>query len=360
MKLTTMVKLLPTDTQRQLLYQTLATANAACNTISSVAWQTKRFGRSAVHRLTYDTLRLQYPLASQVVIRCIAKVVDAYKKDSKKKRHFKKLGAIAYDDRILSWRIPDKQVSIWLLGGRQSIPFVGGEHHELLLQHQQGESDLKYHKGNFYLLATCDVLAKDPVTIDDVLGVDVGIVRIATDSDGTHYAGNHLNNVRHRYRRLRQKLQTKQTDSARHKLQKLAGREARFARDINHVISKSIVKTAQGTRRGIALEELTHIRTRVTVNKPQRNTLHSWSFKQLRDFVEYKAQQVGVVVVCVDPRNTSRQCSICGHIEKANRRSQSSFQCVSCGFSLNADHNAALNIRVRGRALVSAPNVGMV
>lgn len=359
MKLTAMVKLQPTDEQRQLLYHTLETANAACNSISETAWQTQQFGRVPVHQLTYHTIRATYPLTSQLVVRCIGKVVDAYKKDNKVKRLFKKHGAIPYDDRILNWRIPDKNVSIWLLGGRQIISFICGEHHDLLLQYQQGESDLTYRKGEFYLLATCDVPEEIPLDIDDFLGVDLGITNIAVDSDGTFYQGKGVNNVRHRHRCLRQRLQAKQTDSARRKLKRLAGREFRFASNTNHTISKRIVETAQGTGRGIALEDLTHIRSRVTVRKSQRATLHSWSFYQLRSFIEYKAQRVGIPVVYIDPRNTSRQCSHCGHIAKANRPNQSTFSCVSCGFSLNADHNAALNIRVRGRALVCAPNVGM-
>jgi putative transposase len=348
MKLTAMVKLLPTDKQRQLLYKTLETANAACNAMSETVWQTQQFGRVPVHRLTYQAIRTQYPLASQLVVRCIGKVVDAYKQDKKVKRLFQKHGAIPYDERILNWRIPDKQVSIWLLGGRQIIPFVCGQHHELLLQYQQGESDLTYRKGNFYLLATCDVPDESPIEIEGFLGVDLGIAQIATDSDGTFHQGKSVKQVRHRHRSLRQKLQQKSTLGTHRRLKKLAGREFRFATHTNHVISKRIVESAQGTLRGIALENLTHLRTRITVRKSQRATLHSWSFDQLRGFIAYKAQRVGVTVVYVDPRNTSRQCSDCGHIDKANRRNQSTFLCVVCGFSLNADHNAAINIGSRG------------
>ena len=353
MKLTATVKLLPTDKQRQLLYKTLETANTACNDISEMAWRAQQFGRVPVHKLTYEVMREKYPLASQVIVRCIGKVVDAYKKDKKVKRLFKKHGAVPYDERILNWRAPDKQVSIWLLGGRQIVSFVCGQHHALLLQYQQGESDLVYRKGNFYLLATCDIPDENPIDIEGFLGVDLGIAKIATDSDGTFYQGKSVKNVRYRHRRLRQKLQKKSTLGTRRRLKQLAGREFRFAAHTNHTISKRIVETAQGTARGIALENLTHIRSRITVKKSERATLHSWSFNQLRGFIEYKAQRAGVPVVYVDPRNTSRQCSHCGHIDKANRRTQSAFSCVSCGFSLNADYNAAINIG--SRAAVNPP-----
>ncbi|NCC37325.1 MAG: transposase, partial [Chloroflexia bacterium] len=55
----------------------------------------------------------------------------------------------------------------------------------------------------------------------------------------------------------------------------------------------------------------------------------------------------GVPVVAVDPRNTSRTCAVCGHCEKANRRSQAEFCCVVCGHTAPADVNAAINISNR-------------
>src|SRR6266487_79023 len=61
-------------------------------------------------------------------------------------------------------------------------------------------------------------------------------------------------------------------------------------------------------------------------------------------FLSYKAALAGIPLRVVDPRNTSRTCSACGHCEKANRKSQASFLCRECGMSMNADINAARNI----------------
>jgi IS605 OrfB family transposase len=124
---------------------------------------------------------------------------------------------------------------------------------------------------------------------------------------------------------------------------------------VNHRISKHLVAKAQDTRRGIALEDLKGIRGRVTVRRRQRATLHSWSFYQLAAFVAYKAAIAGVMILQVDPRNTSRTCPACGFVDKRNRVSQSAFSCVSCGFAGVADHIAAVNIG--RRAAVSQPNV---
>src|SRR5439155_13664376 len=136
---------------------------------------------------------------------------------------------------------------------------------------------------------------------------------IATDSDGDVHSADHINNVRYRRRRLRKKLQRKGTQQARRRLRKLAGKERRFARDTNHCISKRIVAKAQGTKRGIALEDLGGIRDRLTVRKSQSATLHSWSFDDLQQKIRYKARRAGVPVVYVDPRNTSRTCPDCGY-----------------------------------------------
>ncbi len=174
MKLTATVKLQPTQEQRALLFETLQTANAACNDISQQAWEQKCFGRVPVHKLTYTTVRDQFDIASQLVVRCIGKVVDAYKLDKKTQRRFKKLGAVPYDSRILNWRLADEIVSIWLMGGRQIIPFVTGDHQRALLAFQQGETDLVYRKGAFYLYTTCDVLDEDMIDPEGWLGVDLG------------------------------------------------------------------------------------------------------------------------------------------------------------------------------------------
>jgi len=353
MKLTAVIKLLPDDGQRQLLFETLQTANAACNYISDVAWAEKSFGRVPVHKATYSEVRARFDLASQLAVRCIGKVVDAYKTDKSVRRQFRNLGSIPYDSRILNYRLETSEVSIWLMGGRQEIPFVTGDHQRYLLQFQQGESDLVYKRGKFFLYATCDVPDEAPIDPEGFLGVDLGIANIATDNDGDTYSGSHMQNTRHRYRRLRTKLQSKGTLGAKRRLRKLSGREARFRHHVNHTISKQLVVKAKGTGRGIALEDLGGIRDRVTVRRQQRATLHSWSFYDLGQKIAYKAQLAGVPVVYVDPRNTSRTCPACGCVDKRNRPNQSTFSCIQCGFAAHADYVAAINIG--GRAAVNQP-----
>jgi len=358
MKLTAKVKLLPTAEQRGYLLDTMRHFNAACDYISELGWEAKKFRQFDLHKLSYYAVKDRFDLSAQMTVRAVAKVADAYKLDKKTQRTFRELGAITYDDRVLSWKMTAQTVSIWTLEGRQTIPFVCGEYQKNLLAGQQGETDLAYVRGEFYLLTTVNVEQPDPVEVEGVLGVDLGIVNIATDSDGVVYSGKHLNSVRHRHKRLRKKLQKKQTKGAKRRLKRLGRKEQRFANHTNHVLAKRLVEKAKCTKRAIALEELKGIRSRVKARKSQRSTLHSWSFADFGSKLVYKAQKAGVRVVFVDPRYTSQQCSCCGHTEKANRPNQSTFCCKQCGHSANADKNAALNIAVRGRAAVNLPHLG--
>jgi putative transposase len=345
-KLTIRLKLTPTKEQFDALRESLERANAAANAASQIAWETQVFGQFQLHKLAYQSLRERFGLSAQLAVRVIAKVADAYQLDTKKKRTFYRHGSIPFDDRIL--RYGDNYVSIRTINGRTKIPFVCGPREGQLLAQRQGESDLVYRHGQWYLFATVNVSEETPYEPDDYLGVDLGIARIATDSDGQSFSGAHTRNLRKRHRRLRSRLQQRQTKSAKRRLRARKQKEARYAADVNHQISKQLVEKAKRTKRAIVLEELSGIRQRVRVQKLRRAEVGSWSFGQLRAFVEYKAKIAGVPVITVDPRNTSRQCSSCDYTDKHNRRSQKVFQCRQCGFARNADVNAALNIRGRG------------
>jgi putative transposase len=353
MQLSAQVKLQPTTEQETLLLRTLWAANAACNYASHVAWTTRTFRRFPLQQRCYQDLRARFGLGAQMAIRVLAKVADAYRMDRQTERTFRSQGSVAFDRRNLSWAVATETVSLWTLEGRQRIPYVCGKRQADLLARQNGETDLAYRDGTFYLLTTCEVPEAGLQTMGEVLGVDVGLKNIAYDSDGRRYAGGHALGLRYRHRRLRHRLQVKHTKSAKRLLRKRSRREHRFMADVNHCVSKQLVTTAQDTRRAIALEDLTGIRRRVSVRRRQRVTLHAWAFGQLRTFVEYKATLRGVPVILVDPRNTSRTCPQCGHIGKANRKTQAQFLCVCCGFAGPADHIAAENIR---RAAVNQPH----
>ena len=228
------------------------------------------------------------------------------------------------------------------------------------------QSDLILRRDGKWFLNVAVVL---PDTLEqkvvDVLGIDLGIAIIAADSDGNKFSGRKLNKIRHRNQSLRRKLQKKGTKSAKRLLKKRSWKESRLVADTNHKISKRIVGLAKRTGRGIAIEKLDGIRSRIKARKSERTTLHGWSFAQLGTFLEYKAKRAGLPLVKVDPRYTSQRCNECGHTEKANRKTRDEFLCKACGHSACADVNGAKNIRLRGLEILgsgsfSNPNAELI
>ena len=349
LKLTAQVKLVTTPQQADALNRTMQAANAVCDRISAWAWEHQTFGQFALHKAQYAVQRANVGLTAQVVVRCIGKVADAYKLDKRVQRTFQPTGAIAYDDRILNWYVERGQVSIWSVDGRLKLPFACGDYQRGLLAFQQGESDLAYVNGSFYLLATVS-LPDPPLTeTEGVLGVDLGIVQLATDSAGNQYSGEAVKLVRRQSRAHRSGLQKTGTKRAKRTLQKMSRKASRYSKWVNHNISKAIIQTALFSRKAIALETLKGIRERGSAfNREMSWQLGNWAFFQLASFIVYKARRAGIPVVFVDPRNTSRTCSVCGYCDKANRKSQAQFLCLQCGFQDNADRNAARNLEARG------------
>jgi putative transposase len=371
------VRMLPTQGEAAALESTLRTCNSAASWLPAGVHAERVHRKHDAQKRFYAELKGRFGLSAQPAIRVIGKVADAYAtlranieagnygppgsprrtKVVDKPIGFRADAAQPFDARCLSWQIPDTvgeragTVSIWSTAGRLKGVRVLAAPRDLVLLRTRpiGETDLICRDGNWFLYATIEA-PEAPLAqpVNGFVGVDLGIVNIATGSDGDRSGGARLNGYRKRQQRLRARLQAKKTSAARRLLKKRRRKEARFAADINHQISKRIVAEAQRTERGIAVEQLTGIRGRVRLRKPQRAAVHSWAFAQLGGFLAYKAKQAGVAFVEVDPAYTSQTCHACGWVDKPNRRSQSEFECGRCGFVGHADHNAAINIATRG------------
>ena len=360
--------LLPDAEQAARLLSTMERVNEAATFAARCGFDAGVFSQPSVHALAYREIRSRFGLSAQMAVRAIGKAVECFLRGKKACPTFKPHGAITYDERIFSFKGMDR-VSLWALPeGRVIVPLIYGEYQKQRFDRIKGQADLVYRKGKFYLYCTVDLPCGAPVDPADFLGVDLGIAEIASTSDGKRYSGSEVKSIRHRHCRLRAKLQKKQTRAAKRRLKKLAGKEHRFASHTNHVISKQIVAEAERSGRGLKIEDLSGIRERVKAGRKQRRVLHSWAFAQFRAFLEYKCALAGVRLVTVDPRNTSRECSTCGHIDKRNRPNQSTFRCLACGHAEHADINAARviagrpackpgervhDLRLSGRAVVS-------
>jgi predicted transposase len=240
MKLVAPIKLQATPEQKTSLLKTLRAANTACNEISNYAWEHSVFKRFDIHRAVYKNTRGSTGLAAQVVVQCIAKVAACYKRDKRRHHGFRPHAAQSFDDRIFRM-CADNVISIWTVDGRIKVPLVCGNHQRQLLVHRKGEVGLQMQGGDFFIAVTCEVPEAAPIAATDVLGIDLGIVNLAVDSDGQPFSGDGVERCRRRYAHRRRNLQRKGTRAARRKLCKISGQQARFQKDTNHRISKQLV-----------------------------------------------------------------------------------------------------------------------
>ncbi|HEX8870247.1 MAG TPA: transposase [Lentzea sp.] len=375
MKIVVQVRLLPSATQAVALEATLRACNAAADRAAQVAFERNARSRNDLQKLVYGEMR-ESGLGAQAAVRTVKKVVDAYAslqasartgsltgrrrlKTESKPVKFREHAAQPFDDRMLSWQYEAGTVSIWTTTGRlKGVRFVGHpDQLAMLTAHRRGESDLVLRDEKWLLVATCEVPEAGWLEPRDWIGVDRGLVNLATTSDGTNFEGGRLRRYRRWQTRKRAELQAKRTKSATRRLRKRSRREHRHVTHVNHTIAKKLVAVAQRTGRGIALEDLKGIRNRVRPRRDQRAIHASWPFHQLGAFIKYKAKRAGVRVIVVDARFTSQMCPACGHTARNNRSSRDCFRCRKCGLAGPADHVAGINVRNRARSAWAPVNV---
>ncbi len=317
----------------------------ACNAIVPYVTEHRCWNRIALHHLTYYAVREQLPtLGSQMTCQAIHRVCDAYKVLQIKKEEMVSAitfcpTSVIFDKRTYS--IKCNIISLFTLSGRQRISFVGGAHQfNLLAKGSPKEATLIIRKGVWYFNLVVDIPEVTPL-VGASFGIDIGENNLAATSTGKLFGGGELRHNRDKYLAHRGRLQSNGSKSAKQRLKSISGREQRHVKHINHEVSKAIVAEAVKSGAGeVRMEDLTNIRTNIKAGRRIRTRLHRWAFRQLQDFVAYKAQGAGLAVVYINPAYTSKTCSVCGAIGK---RAKHSFSC-SCGTKRHSDVNAAVNI----------------
>jgi IS605 OrfB family transposase len=373
------VKLLlhTTPAQDAALHETTRQFTAAFNLVCRTGWEQQQSNGVKLHHATYRAAKQSCPgLVSDLIIQARVKATETVKSAltwqthqiaSYPKRVAKARKRGKPDPLFKPVRMPQSKhcpprynlhtytlywdsqtVRMSTTTGRMSIPFSLPHANAVYIGHPVATADLCYRKGRFYLHVVVQVPAVAIPPTESVVGVDLGLNRPAVTSERAFLGRKRWKEVDRRRFRLTRKLQSNGSKSAKRHLKKLAGRGLRFHRDCDHVLSKRIVqRAAPGST--IVLENLTNIRGRSEIGGQTKRRLHSWSFAQLYGFIRYKAEDSGIRVVRVDPRHTSQTCSRCGYQARNNRRSQALFKCRHCAYSLNADLNAAINIREKYR-----------
>lgn len=367
MQRTIRIQLKPSDETTEILTQTIEQYTWSFNAVCQLGWDKSIASGVILHKETYYDHRTLTGLPSQLVCSARVKATEALKSVQILQRKKKtvtcptsKRCPIQYDARSYTVWFDKHELTLLTIKGRVKLSFELAEYYRQYLSWNKTSADLvRDRKGRWWLHGVMEATTPVVTPIEETIGVDLGIANPATDSRNEFYGGKHWQDIEDRTFELRRRLQSKGTKSAKRRLKEISGRQKRFRRDCDHVLSKRLVQSVdEGAT--IAFEDLTNIRGRAKTRKAQRCRLYSWSFAQFQSFVTYKAEARGIVIGFVDPRYTSQKCSECGHIERGNRPTQSDFRCKKCGFESHADLNAAINIRedfLKRRASVNAPIV---
>lgn len=361
MFITLQTKILPNKEQEKKLLDTLKLNNDVATWLSNQIKisKIKTTNPIAIQKIFYQDIREKFGLPSMMTCLLIRRVCGNIKNNKRISHTYKPTSSISYNKDVLSWNNKNNMISILTTEKRQKISFVVPKYQKdfFNINTKKKESDLVFKNGKWFLYSTVEIQEEKQIIANDFLGVDLGLKNIAVNNDGEIYCGEEIEKCRKYYNNFRKSFQRRASDlvknkkrpkNIRRKLKSKSGKEARFRKDVNHQISKRLVVLAKGTGRGIALEKLCGIRNQIRLHKQQRNQFHSWSFGQIQDFIDYKAEMLGIPVEYVNPEYTSQTCFLCKHTEKENRISQAEFLCKNCGNKDNADVNASKNISYQG------------
>lgn len=288
---------------------------------------------------------------------------DAFNKKSPKKfPQFKKKGQ--HD----SFRYPQ---GIKVLGNRVFLPKIGWvsffKSREIMGTIKNATVSKKGE--HWFVSIQTEIEAAKPVhPSKTIVGVDLGVKKFATLSDGRVYeAKNSFKQRQERLAKLQQRLSKKKKGSSNFKklkkrINKLHTKISNIRQDYLHQVSTNISKnhalvvledlkvanmskSASGT-----LEEPGKM---VAAKSGLNRSILDQGWHSFKNMLSYKLDHIGGELLLVDPRYTSQKCSNCGHTDKENRMSQAQFACMRCGHKENADINAAKNILAAGHAVLS-------
>jgi len=369
MKLTRTIKL-KLDIPIESIKPTVEAYTKAFNFVCQIGWNDSDSNGVSLHNKIY--LKTREYLPSQLAVSARMKATEAVKAIKARLKKKQKAtcpqshqSAIRYDARSFNVWFERNELSLLTIEGRIKVLVSVPKYFQQYLTWKRCSADLFIRKDKAFLNIVFSKDITDPELTGKVIGIDRRIKKIAVTSENQFFGGGKIKKVSKRYEKIRKALQSCGTKSAKRHLRKISKKENRFRIDSNHVITKRIVESLDnGTV--IAIEKLTGIRQTTRLRKKQRKELHKWNFFQFEQFLTYKAEARGNKIEYVSARYTSQKCSVCRHVSRSNRQSQSVFKCKQCGFSLNADLNASRNIRQNyldatcypGRAAVNPPIAG--
>lgn len=328
----------------------------ACNWISPIVYSTKQINSNYLHKKYYTTIREKFGLSSQLACSSFKNVTAAFLSQKTQKRwhpvNFRREVIPVIWKRDFSFN--KKGLCFWgssvKISDKRIPPVETWKDSKLC---KKGE--------DWYLILCHEIVIQESKTEGCIVGVDSGIKRIftATNSSSTKtftFSGGELNYRRSCIRRERSKVQSKGTKSSKRLLRRMSNHETKITTHLMHVASKRLVQYAESVKaRRIVMENLSNVRDASLIKgKEMRDRINRWPYAQGQFFVSYKSEAKGITFELVSPKNTSRGCPKCGHIDSRNRNGLN-FRCLLCGFRGDADRVASINIR--NRSVVTRHNL---
>ena len=356
---TAVIKLDTSEGADSLLHVTVEQFKHCANTASEWCWHGDDgyhiTSKAKAERALYDQLRDETDLTANLVQKGIRRGVEAVKSgverlkrgENTSRPHFSANSAV-YDKRSATFH--PNHVSLSTVNGRVECDYILPNDSEKPPSKYLSDEDfevrmahLQYRDGNWYLHASMRKVEAEPESESKhrtVLGVDLGVNNIAVASTGRFWSADEFNHWHNEYEKRRGSLQQCGSRHAHENIESVGRKETgRFEIYLHSVANELLEEAVEHDCSHIVLEDLTHIRE----NIPKATWHHIWAFRRLYKYVEYKAEEHGVEVVQVDPRNTSKRCSTCGFTHRDNRLGEA-FCCQKCGYENHADYNASKNI----------------
>lgn len=328
----------------------LETSMSAYNDISRMIFESKiTLGLTKVHSLVYEPMREKYPtIPAQSVIKMYKDAISNLRSCKRKSCPMRFNPSMRLDKRLYSKLTP---TSISLPSSKRNKRVVVkfqtyDKFNELTSMYTMADPLIFMKNDEIWLSVTFNVPSK-PVVGETYLGVDLGIRRIFTTSDGLSYKGKELNGLKRKIRYNRRKLQAKGTKSAKRKLKKLSNKERNVNKNYTHLICNKILDTDKSV---IILEDLKGIKQNTSKFENGRkrtkhnNRISQVPFFMIKNILTYKATHVGKRVESVSPSYTSQIDSMTG---KRDGQRKGCRYYSSSGLVYDADWNAAINIRNR-------------
>lgn len=281
-----------------------------------------------------------------------APVYASYKQQAR--RYWKKFKKQNFPISISNQRLKIKEVNNKLSRFWVKIPVKskrGGlwlaikPHREFPNDYKLGESKLLKKEDEFWLYIVVRKEIEIKKSYSSIIAVDIGEKILATVllNGRPIFYGREIRGIRRHYSWLRKRLGNKKL---LRKIKQIEHKEQNCVDSRLHEISKKIVSFANQHDSLILLGDLKGIRNH-SKGKRFNRIVSNMPFLKLSQMIEYKASWLGIAVVKMREDGTSRTCSICGHEDKSNRKTQGLFKCRNCNYETNADFNAAKNIAKR-------------